>query len=161
MFVHPWEFSREPRLKKYYLANLAGHPHETALAAAQLIFSGIIERFSRLKFCLSHGGGNLPYIIGRMDHGHSVRPECKIAINKLPSYYLNNFYCDTITHFVPALEYLVKAVGAGNVVLGTDYPYDMADSHAVSAVNKIKSVNEEDRERILGANAARLFNINE
>lgn len=159
VFVHPWEFSREARMRRYHLANLVGHPFETALAAAQLIFSGILEKYPKLKFCLSHAGGNLPYIRGRLDHGYKVRPECKAEINKPPSYYLKNFYCDTITHFGPALEYLVGAMGVDNVVLGTDYPYDMADTQAVHMVSKLEGVAEKDKEKILGGNAARLFKI--
>lgn len=159
IFIHPLGVAGAERMKKYYLANLIGNPLDTTLAAAHIIFGGVLEKFPGLKFCLAHGGGNLPYIRGRLEHGYEVRPECKVAIQQPPSHYLPLLYFETITHFLPALEYLITSVGADKIMLGTDYPHDMADSHPVSTVQSLEGISDEDKQRILGDNAARLFKL--
>ena len=159
VFIHPANVAGADRMKKYHLANLIGNPLDTTLAAAHLIFGGILEKFPGLKFCLAHGGGYLPYQRGRWEHGYQVRPEGKVVIKQPPSHYIPLFYFDTITHFLPALEYLITSVGADKVVLGTDYPYDMADSQPVSRVQSLTNISEEDKQRVLGDNAARLFRL--
>jgi len=161
VFIHPLSFeaARHEKMKKYYLANLVGNPLDTTLAAAHLIFGGVLEKFPGLKFCLAHGGGNLPYIRGRIEHGYQVRPECKVVIRRPPSYYLPLMYFDTVTHFLPALEYLVVSVGASKVMMGTDYPYDMADSLPVLTVRSLENICEDDKQLIMGGNASRLFKL--
>ena len=159
VFIHPWGVAGSERMKKYYLANLIGNPLDTTLAAAHIIFGGVLERFPGLKFCLAHAGGYLPYIRGRWEHGYQVRPECKVVIKQPPSYYLPLFYFEIVTHYLPALEYLVTSVGADKVMLGTDYPYDMAESQPVLRIESLASISEEDKQRILGGNAARLFKL--
>ena len=159
VFIHPLGVAGAERMKKYYLANLIGNPLDTTLAAAHIIFGGVLEKFPGLKFCLAHGGGNLPYIRGRLEHGYEVRPECKVAIQQPPSHYLPLMYFETITHFLPALDYLITSVGADKVMLGTDYPHDMADSQPVVTVQSLDGISDEDKERILGDNAARLFKL--
>ncbi len=163
MFIHPTISqagqSGTERLKGYHLINLIGNPLDTTIAAAHLIFSGVLDRFPRLKFCLAHGGGQVPYLRGRWEHGYEVRPECKVIIKRPPSYYIPLLYFDTITHFVPALEYLVSSVGADNVMMGTDYPADMADPQPAWTVQSLVNVSQADKQKILGDNAARLFRL--
>ena len=76
-------------MKDYYFPNLVGNPLDTTLTAGHLIFSGIFDRFPGIKIVLSHAGGHLPYIIGRMGHGFKVRPECQEVIKKSPVEYLS------------------------------------------------------------------------
>lgn len=158
VLVHPWVYGTAARMGKYYLYNLVGNPWDTTLAAANLIFGGILEKFPDIKFCLSHGGGNLPYLRGRLERGFEVRPECKVAVKQPPSHYIPRLYYDSITHFVPALQYLVSTTGADKVLMGTDYPYDMADFHPVQSVQSL-GISEEDKEKMLGGNASRLLKL--
>jgi aminocarboxymuconate-semialdehyde decarboxylase len=161
IFIHPSKVAGVDRMKKYYLDNLVGIPLDTTLAAAHLVFGGVLEKCPNVKFCLSHGGGYVPYQRGRWEHGYEVRPEGKAVIQKLPSHYIPLLYFDTITHFLPALEYLVSSVGADRVVMGTDYPYDMGDATPVATVKSLKKVSAEDKKKILGGNAQRLFKVKE
>ena len=142
VFIHPGNVAGAERMKKYYFGNLIGNSLDTTLAAAHIISGGVLENFPDLKFCLAHGGGYLPYQRGRS--------ESKVLIKHPPSYYIPLLYFDTITHFVPALEYLVSSVGADKVVMATDYPYDMGDSTPVLTVKNLKNVSDEDKEKILG-----------
>ncbi len=159
IFIHPYNVAGLDRMKKYYLANFVGNPVDTALAAAHLIFGGVLDRYPGLKICLSHAGGILPYIIGRWDHGYNVRPEAKMEIHRLPSSYLQSFYFDTITHSTTALEYLIASMGADRVILGTDYPFDMADEYPVKSVSKVTELSKEDRSLILGGNVMALLGL--
>ena len=158
-FIHPGQVTIADRMKEYYLQNLIGNPLDTTLAAAHIIFGGVLEKYPNLKFCLAHGGGYLPYQRGRWGHGYQVRTEGRSVIKQPPSHYIPLLYFDTITHFPPALEYLISTIGADKIVMATDYPYDMGDSTPVETVKTLKNVSDEDKEKILGGNAKRLFKL--
>ena len=105
--------------------NFLGNPFDTAIAAAHLVFGGVLDRLPKLTVCLPHAGGALPYLHGRLRHGQGVRPETKGAAKKSFSAYLRRFTYDIISHDAPALRYLVDTVGADRVMLGTDFCFDM------------------------------------
>ena len=119
----------------YHLQNLVGNPAETALAGARLLFGGVLERHPELRVILSHGGGALPYLAGRLRHGWEVRAECKVRATA-PLDGLGRLYYDTIVFDPRALRYLVETVGASQVVLGTDYPFDMAEDRPLALVRE-------------------------
>lgn len=129
LLLHPYDklVRMRQELTDFYMSNLIGIPLATTLAASRLILSGCLERHPNLTIVLMHAGGFLPYQIGRLDHGHRVRPEAKANITSAPSSYLRRFYFDTITHASDRLKSLISWVGADRVVFGTDIPFDMAD----------------------------------
>lgn len=151
VFMHPHHELGGERAVPYYLGNLFGNPSETGLIAARLIFAGVFERFPELTMILAHGGGTLPYIIGRLDHGYRVRPETK-TIPKPPSAYLSQLYFDTITHDEAMLAYLVQRAGATRVVVGTDRPFDMGIDDPHGLVERIPDLDDDARAAILGEN---------
>lgn len=158
VFVHPYAPLGRDRLGSYYLRNTLGNPFETAVAVSRLVFGGVLERHPGLRFVLAHGGGALPWVIGRLDAGHAVDAGCRARGARRPSHYLRRLWYDTITHDVPALEYLVARVGASQVVLGSDYPFEIGDLDPVRTVEKL-GVDRGDREAILGGNAAELLGL--
>jgi aminocarboxymuconate-semialdehyde decarboxylase len=157
IFLHPLNVIGAQRLTSYYLHNLLGNPFDTAVAAANLIFSGLLDRFPKLNMCLPHAGGAFPYLIGRLNHGWKVRQECK-ALEKPPSSYLRRFTYDTISHAAEPLRYLINLVGADRVMLGSDYCFDMGYERPVKVVTALK-LSRSDEEKILGGNAARLLRL--
>ena len=157
IFLHPLNVIGAQRLTSYYLHNLLGNPFDTAVAAANIIFSGLLDRFPKLEICLPHAGGALPYLIGRLNHGWKVRLECK-ALKKPPSSYLRRFTYDTISHAPESLRYLINLVGADHVMMGSDYCFDMGYERPVKAVTALK-LSRGDQERILRGNAARLLRL--
>jgi aminocarboxymuconate-semialdehyde decarboxylase len=161
VFIHPHHVAGLDRLMDYYLNNLIGNPLDTTIAATGLIFSGTIEKFPRLKIILAHGGGQFPFIFGRIEHGYKVRPEPKEKVYQPPRAFLKNFYFDTITHNPDALRYLIGFAGSNHVLLGSDYPYDMGDDDPVLTVSSLSGIKEEDRRKILQENAIELFGLKE
>lgn len=156
LMLHPYYVGDKPGMEDYYLTNLYGNPADTALAAARLILSGTLERHPRLDVVLVHAGGFLPYQIGRLDHGWSVRREPKARLERPPGEYLDRFHFDTITHHDGALRWLVEQVGDERVLLGTDLPYDMGDADPVGRLERV-APSRETRDRVAGLNATRLF----
>ena len=153
MMIHPGNVAGADRLRSYYLGNLIGNPLDTTIAAACLIFGGVLERHPKLNFVMVHGGGFIPYQGGRWVHGWNVRPEPKVHLKHSPQPYLDRFHYDTITHSKPALEFLVSSSGAGRVFLGSDYPYDMGTGECVRQV-RAANISPADRDKILGGHAA-------
>jgi aminocarboxymuconate-semialdehyde decarboxylase len=152
VFIHPQHELGGERTMQFYLHNLFGNPSETGLIVARLIFAGVLERFPKLHLILAHGGGTIPYIIGRLDRGYRVRPETK-TIPKPPSAYLEQLYFDIITHDDAMLAYLVGRVGFGRVVVGTDRPFDMGVDDPRGVVERIPGLTRAQRDAIVGGNA--------
>ncbi len=157
LFLHPERVAAAERLADYYLVNLLGNPIDTSIAIASLVFGGVLERFPGLTLCFAHGGGFIPYQRGRLEHGWQVRAEPKRVIRESPEASIRRLYFDTILHSTPALEYLVATVGPGQVLLGSDYPFDMGPADPVGAVAALATLDAGDRQRILGATAERLL----
>ncbi|HTU01393.1 MAG TPA: amidohydrolase family protein [Candidatus Sulfotelmatobacter sp.] len=160
VFIHPVDVLGVERLRAYYLHNGLGNPYETALAAARLIFGGVLDRLPRLQVCLAHAGGALPGLIGRLDRVYKMRREAKVnSLRRAPSTYLRRFTFDTITHHEPALKYLIGLVGADRVALGTDYRFDMGTMDPVGAVQRLRPLSKADRTAILSGTATKLLKV--
>jgi aminocarboxymuconate-semialdehyde decarboxylase len=141
------------RLNRYYLQNFIGQPLESTIAMGSVIFGGVLERHPNLRFGWVHGGGFLPYQIGRWDHGWSVRSEAvEVIADTPPSVYFKRMWFDSLTHDALSLEFLGKRVGWDKVVLGSDYPFDMASTDPVGGVDAVE-LSEEERARVLERNA--------
>jgi len=156
IMVHPNNVAGAERMKNYYLNNLIGNPLDTTIAAACLVFGGVIERFPNIRFFMVHGGGFTPYQAGRWQHGWQVRPEPQKFLKKPPADFIRTFYWDTILHGRPALEFLVKEFGADHVLLGSDYPYDMGTFECARQV-KALSIPDTDKATILNGAAQKLL----
>ena len=124
MFLHPFGCSLDERLDRFYLANTVSQPAENAVALSHLIFSGVLDRHPELKVLAAHGGGYLPTSLGRSDHAWRVRPEAH-GCAQPPSSYLKKLYFDSLVHSPAELRALVAAAGPEQVLLGSDYPFDM------------------------------------
>jgi aminocarboxymuconate-semialdehyde decarboxylase len=147
LLIHP-DFFPNSRTANYYLINVLEMPVESAITMANMIFSGLFDRFPELRVCFMHGGGVAPYLLGRWDKGWRVRPEAQVSIARQPSDYLENIYCDTLTHSPQSLSYLVEVMGHRNVVIGTDLPFDVEDPDPRGHIRKVPSLTQEQIEVI-------------
>jgi len=146
--VHPTQVAGADRLKSYYLTNLIGNPLDSTIAAASLVFGGVIERYPRIKFLFVHGGGFVPWQAGRFSHGWKVRPEPQMRLKQPPDASLAKLFFDTILHARPQLECLISLAGAERVTLGSDYPFDMGTFECVRQVRAL-SIPDADKDAIL------------
>ena len=137
IFAHPNTIGAGGRLDCYYLTNLIGNPLETTIMVANLMFSGALDELPRLKMVLAHGGGFVPYQIGRFAHGHKVRPETRAHTASSAQDLLKRFHFDTLTHDARALRYLIEVVGAERIVVGTDAPFDMGDENPRATLSRL------------------------
>ena len=158
VMLHPFLLEAVERFGRHYLHNLVGYPFETTLAAGSLILGGTLDRFPPLQIVLVHGGGFLPYHIGRFDRGHTTRLECRADGAALPSGYLRRFHYDTLVQFPPALAYLVKVVGEDRVLLGSDHPFWLGDPEPLRRVHEA-CLPPDAQAAILGGNTTRLFHL--
>jgi aminocarboxymuconate-semialdehyde decarboxylase len=157
VFIHPSTRGFGlPALDGYYLWNSVGNPLETAVTAAHIAVAGVLERCPRLRVLLAHGGGALPVVRGRLRRAFAVRQEARAAAAG-PDESLRRFYYDTVTHDHDLLADLVRYAGPGQVLLGSDRPFDMGTDHPVEEVRALRLGDAE--QLVLGGNAARLMGM--
>jgi aminocarboxymuconate-semialdehyde decarboxylase len=159
VFVHPTTRGfADPVFGDYYLSNLVGNPMETTIAAAHMVLAGVLERHPDLRVLLAHGGGALPALRGRLGHGWSQVAPARARLTEPPERSLRRFYYDTVTFDPAVLRELVAFAGADRVLLGSDYPFDMADARPADTVAAAGLDPDEER-AVLGGNAARLLGL--
>jgi aminocarboxymuconate-semialdehyde decarboxylase len=156
LMLHPAYNNPHPGLEGYHLQNAIGNQLETTIAAERLIVSGVLDRHPRLRLLLVHGGGFVPWQAGRLRHAAIVRAELAGAPPN-PYRYFGRILVDTITHDAAALRFLVERVGAENVVMGTDLPFDMATPEPVAALEA--AVGAPTARRIMEDTPRRLFRL--
>lgn len=154
--IHPFEAAPRGMLARYGLGVLAGNLFDTGLAAALLIYGGVLERHPKLRVVLYHAGGALPSMLGRLDMGFERLPDCRAAIPRPPSSYVNQFCFDTVAFNPGMLRYLAETYGAERLVIGTDYPLPAGIAHPVAEV-KALGLPPESENAILHGNARRLL----
>ena len=158
LFLHPFGTSLGERLNRHYLSNVIGQPLETTIALSHLIFGGVLDRFPRLRICAAHGGGYLPFYSGRADHAYRVRPEARRPARP-PSEYLRQIWFDSVVYAPLALRHLMDQVGASQIVMGTDYPFDMGSYRLHELIGAMPGLSPSEQAGILGLNAAGLLGI--
>jgi len=131
VLVHPMQLPR-PEWSSYYLANLIGNPTETATAVASLLLSGLAEELPLLRICFVHGGGSAPGLLGRWDHAFANRGDVARSAKRGPREGFRELFVDTVTHDPDQLDLLMALAGDSRIVVGSDYPFDMAEPHPVA-----------------------------
>ncbi|MGH8915721.1 MAG: amidohydrolase family protein [Acidimicrobiia bacterium] len=158
VLLHPCNPLPGVDLSRNFLDNMVGRPTESTIAVAHLLFSGVIERFPDLVICVVHGGGFIPYQVGRMQRGFDAVPRRTARnIATSPTEMARRLYYDTVLHSPQALAYLVEWAGAEHVLLGSDYPFEMGDPAPVDTVMSIPGLSDDDRGLILGGNLTRIL----
>jgi len=159
LHIHPTNPTDVSAMREYWLMPLVGFLFDTTLAASHLVFSGVAERFPRIRWVLGHLGGAIPYLAERLDRGYEAFRECRENIAKPPSEYLKGWYYDTVNFDRNALELAVKFAGADHVLAGSDYP------HQIGSIGKMKEaigglgLTDAEKAAIFGENAARLLGL--
>jgi len=159
IFLHPLQVVGGQRTAPFSLSNLLSFPFDTAIAACHLIFGGVLDRYPKLQFTLPHGGGVLLMLMGRIDHGSTVRPDIeKLRLPRPPSQYLQHFTFDTVVHSKSVMEFVIGEVGAERIMIGSDYCLDMGYERPVHFLDQV-NISSAQRKMILGDNAARILKL--
>ncbi|MBA4493946.1 amidohydrolase family protein [Paenactinomyces guangxiensis] len=159
VFFHPYYLGNKKGLESYYLTNLLGNLIDTSVSISHIVFGGLLQKFPKLKLYFAHGGGFIPYQVGRLEHGHKVRAETKLNLESSPTEDVRKLIFDTITFNPEALKFLIETQGEDRVVLGTDFPFDMGDEDPISLINSVKGLSVSQKRKIFGENAARLLKL--
>ncbi len=158
-FIHPTYPVGVEAMTEYMLMPLVGFLADTTLAAASLVFSGVIEKFPNIKWVLGHLGGAVPYLAERFDRGYEAFEQCRRNISKLPSEYLKNFYYDTVNFDVNALQFAIDFAGSDHLVAGSDYPHQIGSIEKMLASIEKLNISQEEKANILGGNAEKLLGL--
>ncbi len=153
IFIHPWDMMGEEQITKYWLPWLVGMPAETSRAICSLIFSGVMERYPRLRIAFAHGAGSFPATIGRIEHGFNVRPDlCAIDNPINPRNYLGKFWVDSLVHDLDAFCLLSKVIGLEKICCGSDYPFPLGEHRPGELIEQLK-VDDAIKQKLLVTNA--------
>lgn len=158
-FIHPTYPVGVEAMTEYMLMPLVGFLADTTLAAASLVFSGVIEKFPNIKWVLGHLGGAVPYLAERFDRGYEAFEQCRKNISKPPSEYLKNFYYDTVNFDVNALQFAIDFAGSDHLVAGSDYPHQIGSIEKMLASIEKLNIPKEEKTGILGGNAEKLLGL--
>jgi len=145
------------QLDEFHLAASNGFLIDTTLAVSRMIMDGFFDRFSNLKIITSHGGGTLPYMIGRLDQVWKNVPVAREKIDRLPSSYMPQIFADSVIYKQSALQLCIAEFGDDNLLFGSDYPHNIGDMAGVLSL--VEGLSAGVRDKVKSKNAIKLFNL--
>ena len=158
LFIHPWETMAKERTPRHNFMYTVGMPSETALAAASLIWSGVMEKCPNLKVCFAHGGGSFAYILPRLDQGWEVWPHLRLTEHP-PSYYAKKFYFDSLVYDKDNFAFLLERFGHDKIIMGSDYPFLLREINPGKVIDESLQLSNEVKKAVLGENARQFLNL--
>jgi aminocarboxymuconate-semialdehyde decarboxylase len=154
VFIHPGYSPDDRRTADYGMVNVVGRTADTTIAATRLLGAGIPDRYPRLKIMLAHGGGALPFILGRLIRNHQIDPQVGD-----PQKGFARLLFDTAVFDQEALCYLVSRAAPGAVMLGSDYPFPIGDPTPLEVVERATCLSDGERRSVLGRSAQQKFGV--
>lgn len=159
LYIHPTNPVGVEAMTDFWLMPLVGFLMDTTLAAAKIVFSGIPERFPKIRWALCHLGGAIPYLAERLDRGFEAFRECRANIPRKPSEYLREFYYDTVNFNPAAIKLAIGFAGVDHILAGSDYPHQIGSLPKMIESIRGLDISEADRAAIFGGNAVRLLGM--
>lgn len=159
LYIHPTYPLGVEAMAEYWLMPLVGFIFDTTLAAAGLVFSGVVERFPAIRWVLGHLGGAIPFLAERLDRGYFAFPDCRTKIAKPPTEYLRKFYFDSVNFDVNALKLAIDFAGIDHVLAGSDYPHQIGSLQRMMESIESLDLSDNDKARLLGENTACLLDL--
>jgi aminocarboxymuconate-semialdehyde decarboxylase len=159
IYIHPTDPAGVEAMLEYWLMPLVGFLMDTTLAAAKLVFSGVVAQHPRIRWVLTHMGGAIPYLAERLDRGYRAFADCRQHIDRPPSEYLRQFYYDTVNFNPSAIRLALDFAGPDRILAGSDYPHQIGSIPRMLESIRHLDLPEPAKDAILGGNAARLLKL--
>ena len=160
LMIHPTYPVGVEAMREYWLMPLNGFLFDTTLAASKLVFSGVVQRYPRIRWVLGHLGGTIPYLAERLDRGFRAFKECRAHIDEPPTAYLKrHFWYDTVNFAAGPLKLAIEFAGADHIVAGSDYPHMIGSIPLMLDAIRQLPISASDQAAIFGGNAARLLRL--
>jgi aminocarboxymuconate-semialdehyde decarboxylase len=157
LYIHPTYPAATEGMTDYRLTALIGFPADTTVAAARLVYSGIVEKYPRIRWILANLGGAIPFLAERLDRGYEAFEECHQHISKPPSEFLRNFYYDTVNFDPGALRMTGNFAGFDHLLAGSDYPQKIGSLDKMVTSIDALGVSASEADAIASGNASRLL----
>ena len=166
LFIHPPRVTiGAEKMEIFRLPEMLGRPFDTTLSLTRFILTGGLEKFPKLKLVCAHVGGTLPMLPGRLGFGYELRHDASFGpwepdvLTQPPAAYIQQLYLDTVSLHTPAVLCAVQTVGVDHVVFGSDFPpVPIPLKRSVDVVRAL-SIPQQDKEKILGGNAAKFLGL--
>jgi aminocarboxymuconate-semialdehyde decarboxylase len=159
LYIHPTHPVGVEAMTDYWLMPLVGFLTDTTLAAAKLVFSGVVRRFGDIRWVLAHLGGVIPYLAERLDRGYEAFAECRRHVDRPPSEYLRQFYLDSVNFDPAALRLAIGFAGVDRILAGSDYPHQIGSLKKMLESIKALGLDAQDEAKVLGGNARDLLGM--
>jgi aminocarboxymuconate-semialdehyde decarboxylase len=156
LFMHPSFHGKDARLadgRTYGVANSVGRANDTTITLSRLVLAGVLHRYPKLAIVAAHGGGALPYLVGRLNKVRELNPD---VLDPYVAY--RRLYFDSVVLDRDTLRFLAATAGVSQVMLGSDYPFPNGDPFARKLITSAQFSPEEES-AILGGNAERVFRL--
>jgi aminocarboxymuconate-semialdehyde decarboxylase len=159
IYIHPTDPQGVEAMLDYWLMPLVGFLMDTTLAAAKLVFTGVVDRHPNIKWVLTHMGGATPYLAERFDRGYRAFAECRKNISKPPTEYLKDFYYDTVNFNPDAVKFAISFAGIDHILAGSDYPHQIGSIPLMLETIAKLDIDQASKNKILGENASKLLGL--
>lgn len=159
VLLHPGPLpnAEQMNLSQYNLIQVTGFMCDTTIAVSRMIFDGFFDRFPNFKLIVSHVGGTLPYIVGRLDACFADMVPCSEKISTPPSEYMRRIYYDSIGYTPAAIQMCIDVGGIDNIMFGSDYPHLIG--HMMPAIERVKALPSRYHAAIFDKNSLRIFGL--
>jgi len=159
IYIHPTDPAGVEAMLEYWLMPLVGFLMDTTLAAAKLVFSGVVERHPNIRWVLTHMGGAIPYLAERLDRGYRAFADCREHISGPPSEYLRTFYFDTVNFNPAAIRLALDFAGPDRILAGSDYPHQIGSIPLMKESLEKLGLDSRTNAKVFGGNADGLLGL--
>ena len=159
-FVHPVLSPGSAGLDLPLPAFVIEYPFDTSRAAANLLFSGALDRFPRVRFILAHAGGTIPYLAWRLSVSPMISPRLPQWSRETVLAGLGRFWYDTaLASGRATMAALGEVAAPDRILFGSDWPFANARvvAEEVKDLTAPGLLSEKRRAAIERENARALF----
>jgi aminocarboxymuconate-semialdehyde decarboxylase len=158
VFVHALRPAGKERVVGAFPEQAVCFPGDIALAATSMITSGVAARHPSLRIAFSHGGGAMAMLLPRLVQAWKAVPKARESLAQSPAVYARQFFYDTLVFSPAALQFLVATMGAGQVLVGSDFPFGLSDEDPVASL-QAAGFDAATTSALLRGNAQRFLNL--